>query len=205
MVDTSDKKIEEFKGIHAGRRLFILASGPSLSTHDLSRLERRMVMGLNRSFFAYPETYYHCCMDQRLFDLYPDELSKTRYLFTLEGRPYGVPLKLLGSEGFSDDLEEGVYSGYTISYLALQIAVYLGFSEIIFVGLDLQHQEGNTHFFGKDFHSRNHEDTEFPKMMKMLKYGAEYLANKDVKVLNCSPVTTFEGFPHIDFETAVSL
>ena len=68
--------IGEFKGLHEGKRLFILASGPSLNTHDLSRLERRIVMGLNRSVIAYPDTHYHCVMDHRLFDEFGEELDK---------------------------------------------------------------------------------------------------------------------------------
>ncbi|MCB0330015.1 MAG: hypothetical protein KDD70_10135 [Bdellovibrionales bacterium] len=199
------ERIEQFKGVHAGKRLFILASGPSLQDHDLSRLERRIVMGLNRSFLAYPDTHYHCCMDQRLFDLHEDLMRRTRFLFTLEGRPWGIPMKLLGSEGFSLDLQQGVYSGYTISYLALQVAVYMGFSEVFYVGLDLAHKGGNTHFFGNDFHSRNHETTEFPKMARMLEYGAQVLTDKGIRVCNCSPTSTLDCFERVSFEYAVSL
>ena len=80
-------KISDFKDIHRGKRLFILASGPSLESLDLTPLRRRIVMGLNRSFLAYPDTYYHCAMDGRLFDEYEDLLRKTRYLFILETAP----------------------------------------------------------------------------------------------------------------------
>lgn len=197
--------IEEFKNIHVGKRLFILASGPSLADLDLSKLQRRMVMGLNRSFLVYPDTHYHCCMDHRLFDLYQVEMKKTRYLFTLQNRPFGIPMNLLGSEGFSHDLKEGIYSGYTISYLALQVAVYMGFSEIFYLGLDLKHRAGNTHFFGKDFHSRNHEDTEFPKMKKMLTKGAEEVAKLGIRVYNCSPETDITCFPYVSYAEAIAL
>ncbi len=198
-------KIEDFKGIHAGKRLFILASGPSLGDLDLSLLQRRLVMGLNRSFLVYPETHYHCCMDHRLFDLHSEEMKKTRFLFTLENRPYGIPMKLLGSEGYSHDLTEGIYSGYTISYLALQIAVYMGFSEIFYLGLDLKHRSGNTHFFGQDFHSRNHEDTEFPKMKRMLSSGAKIVEELGVRVYNCSPDTDITCFPYVSYADAIAL
>ena len=99
--------IKQFHNVHFGKRLFILASGPSLATHDLTRLKRRIVMGLNRSVMVYPDTHYHCVMDERLFHEYEADLKKTRYLFTIEGRPWGSPLTLLGSEGFSWDLMEG--------------------------------------------------------------------------------------------------
>lgn len=201
----SEKQIADFKNIHKGKRLFILASGPSLSDLDLSIMSRRIIMGLNRSFLKYPETNYHCMMDTRLFELYPEETARTRYLFTLEGRPAGIPIKLLGSEGFSSDLEEGIYSGYTISYLALQVAAYMGFSEVVYLGLDLKHKDGKTHFFGKDFHSIKHEDTEFPKMIKMLSRGALEMEKLGVKVYNCSPITDLTCFEYISYEDAVAL
>ena len=87
-------------------------------------------MGLNRSFLIWPDSYYHCAFDFRLFDEYPEPLKHVRTLFTLDDRPWGVPLRFLGSHGWSWDLDEGIYSGYTISYFALQLAIYMGFKEI---------------------------------------------------------------------------
>lgn len=199
------KKIEDYKGIHQGKRLFILASGPSLSTLDLTPLSRRIVMGLNRSSLIYPNDQYHVTMDHRLFNDFPDLLQKTRCLFTLEGRPWGIPMKLLGSTGFSWDLAQGIYSGYTVSYLALQLGVYMGFEEIFFLGLDLKHNNGNTHFFGADFRSLTHEKTEFPRMLKMLNFGAKALSDSKVKVYNCSPVSTLTCFPKMSYEDAIAL
>ncbi len=198
-------QILNYKDLHAGKNLFILASGTSLTSHDLSLLRNRMVMGLNRSILIYPAPYYQCVFDHRLFDLYHDALKNVRQLFTLEDRPFGQPIKLLGGEGFSWDMVEGIYSGYTISYFALQLAVYMGFKNIFFLGLDLKHDGPNTHFFGQDPQTINHEKTEFPRMIKMLQYGANALADTDIKVYNCSPVSTLESFPKIDFEDAVAL
>lgn len=199
------KNIADFKNRHEGKRLFILASGPSLSDLDLFPLSRRMVMGLNRSFLIFPETYYHCTMDYRLFEEFETDLKKTRHLFTLEERPWGTPIKLLGAEGFSWDLEKGIYSGYTIAYIAMQIAVYMGFKEIFYLGLDLKNSSKDTHFFGYDYRSKNHETTEFPKMIKMLEYGAEELSNTGVNLFNCSPVSQLEGFSKVSYEYAISL
>ncbi len=196
--------IAEFKNVHDGKRLFVLASGPSLARIDLSRLQRRIVMGLNRSTWAYTDSHYHCTMDQRLFDECADALKATRYLFTLEGRPFGIPLRLLGAEGFSEDLTEGIYSGYTVSYFALQVAIYLGFKEIFYLGLDLKHDAGKTHFFGDDFRSRNHIETEFPRMRRMLTSGAEQAARLGVSVYNCSPDSTLEGMEQMSFDQALA-
>lgn len=196
-------EISEFKNLHDGKNVFILASGPSLAQADLSLLKRRIVIGLNRSSLLFPDTHYHCTMDERLFVEYEEVLRKARYLFTLPGRPFGIPIQFLGSQGFSLDLNEGVYSGYTVSYLALQVAVYMGFKKIFYVGLDLKHDKGQTHFFGKDHVSQNHERTEFPKMIRMLEYGANILSKTDVRVYNCSPVSTLDCFERVSLEWAV--
>ena len=99
-------KISDFKDVHRGKRLFILASGPSLAELDLTPLRRRIVMGLNRSLLAYPDAHYHCVMDERLFVEYEDLLRRTRCLFTLEGRPFGeggAYEKLAGTIHFAFD------------------------------------------------------------------------------------------------------
>jgi hypothetical protein len=199
------KNIRDFKNLHQGKNIFIMASGTSLSLLDLTRLKNRMVMGLNRSVLVYPVPYYHCTMDHRLFEMYPELLKNVRQLFTLEDRPWGMPLKLLGGDGYSFDLEEGIYSGYTISYFALQVAVYMGFKKIFFLGLDLRHSKHATHFFGTDQQTINHEQTEFPRMHKMLNYGAEILASTDIKVYNCSPISTLDCFHKITYEEALAI
>ncbi|MBT3921984.1 MAG: hypothetical protein HOF21_05350 [Nitrospina sp.] len=198
------QQISDYKNLHFGKNIFILSSGPSLADLDLSLLKNKIVMGLNRSTQVFPAPYYQCVFDYRLFDLYQGDYEKVRQLFTLEGRPLGVPLKLLGGEGFSFDLEIGIYSGYTISYFALQVAVYMGFKKIFFLGLDLKHEGPKTHFFGQDPQTVNHEKTEFPKMIKMLNYSTEIMASTDVEVYNCSPISTLECFPKITYQKALS-
>ena len=194
--------ISRFKNLHSEKSLFILASGPSLGKLDLSPLQRRIVMGLNRSFKIYEDSHYHCMMDQRLFEKY-DQLQDHRCVFTLKGRPWGIPLHYLGGEGFSLDLEDGIYTGYTIAYFALQLAVYMGFKKIFYLGLDLSNYGGQTHFFGHDFHSANHNDTEFPRMRAAFQKAKAQLDKLGVDVYNCSMESTLQVFPKITFEEAI--
>lgn len=195
--------IEYFKNLHQNKNCFIICSGPSLENLDLSPLKRRITFGLNRSFMKYPETTYSCAMDQRLFDLYPSELKQSRYLFTLGDKPFGISLNLLGSKGFSNDLMDGIYSGYTVSYFTLQIAKYMGFKRIFFLGLDLKNNMGKTHFFGHDYRSANHENTEFPKMLDSFEYAVKNNFLENIEVYNCSPISKLECFPYVSFEKAL--
>ncbi len=63
----------------------------------------------------------------------------------------------------------------------------MGFKEIVYLGLDLKHHEKKTHFFGADFHSRDHETTEFPKMRRMLERGATTLEGTGIRVFELQP------------------
>lgn len=198
------EKISDFKNLHGSKRVFILCSGPTLAELDLKPLERRLTIGLNRSFMAYHPATYHCVMDHRLYELYKAELEKSRYLFTFEDRPFGIPIKLLGAEGFSWDLEEGIYSGYTVSYYALQLAIYMGFKEIYFLGLDLRNFEKQTHFFGFDHHSDTHEEFAFPKMRQSFERIAPTLKERGIEVFNCSPKSSLECFPFMSYEKAIA-
>ena len=197
--------INQFKNLHGSKHCFIISSGPSLNQLDLEPLSRRLTIGVNRSFKAHAESYYHCAFDYRLFELYPEELKSSRYLFTLDDRPFGIPLKLLGTSGWSWDLEEGIYSGYTISYFALQLAVYMGMKEIYFIGLDLKNTIDKTHFFGRDYNSQNHDTTEYPKMIESFEKIAPILKEKGINVYNCSPDSALKCFPYVDYKEAIKI
>ncbi|MCB9061938.1 MAG: hypothetical protein H6622_10480 [Halobacteriovoraceae bacterium] len=197
--------ITKFKNIHTIKHAFIISSGPSLEDLDLSAMERRICFGLNRSFLKYEKAYYHCVMDERLIEQYPNEFSSQRQLFTIEGRSMGLGLKLLGSEGFSWDLAEGIYSGYTVSYFALQIAIYMGIKEIYFLGLDLKNTENKTHFFGQDYSSLKHDTTEYPKMIRCFEKIAPTLKDRGIRVFNCSKVSSLKCFPYMSYEDAIKL
>ena len=199
------KSISDFKNLHSTKRCFIIASGPSIKDLDLEPLKRRLTIGLNRSFMAFENSYYHCVFDHRLFELHTEELKKSRILFTLEDRAFGIPLTLLGTNGFSWDLEEGIYSGYTISYFALQLAVYMGFKEIFFLGLDLKNDGDNTHFFGHDYNSKNHDNTEYPKMLHSFDKISATLKTRGIKVYNCSKESRLRCFEYMSYEDAIKL
>jgi len=74
-----------------------------------------------------------------------------------------------------------------------------------YLGLDLKNLGNQTHFFGHDFHSANHNNTEFPKLIKMMEYGAQLLSDSGIKIYNCSPIAKLNGIPYIDFNEALFL
>lgn len=49
-----------------------------------------------------------------------------------------------------------------------------------------------------------HETTEFPRMLKMLDFGADILADTDIEVFNCSPDPTLQSFKKTSYSEALA-
>ncbi len=143
-------RLRTFKDIHKGRRAFIIGNGPSLKQTDLSRLENEFTFGLNRIYLLFPElgfstTYFVSINDlvieqcvgelaaltipkfiawhaHRYFKTFPDNLM---FLYTTYTGP-----------GFAPDMTRRVWEGATVTNVALQLAFYMGFEQVILVGVD---------------------------------------------------------------------
>lgn len=158
--------LKRFKDIHKGKRCFIIGNGPSLKMEDLQRLHdyREFSMGCNYIYKAFsrttwrPDYYVTLDLDEsnkeavdglkalNLPEMFvPDKYSMS-YFWREERAGYNQyhtlfvgPLVDFSTEecpGFSADISKGVYNGVNVVYIMLQIAVYMGFSEIYLLGTD---------------------------------------------------------------------
>ena len=116
-----------YRNRHRGKRLFMVASGPSLLDVPVARLRGEITLTINDALLRFPHSQYAAIMDARKLHELHLELLEVEGLFTLKGNSYGTEVPLLGTDGFSLDPEQGAYSGYTTAYFALQIAVFMGF------------------------------------------------------------------------------
>lgn len=55
----SIRRLKELKGIHKGKRAFIIGNGPSLRQTDLSKLKNEFTFGMNRIYLLFPELGFH--------------------------------------------------------------------------------------------------------------------------------------------------
>lgn len=135
--------------MHLKERAVIVCNGPSLNEMDLSFLENETVIGLNKIYLGfekfnfYPQYYVAVnekvlrqsqehikkldCekfLSNRATDLYVEN-ENTHILVT--DKPYAR---------FCEDIERGLNEGWTVTYAALQVAYYMGFSEVVIIGMD---------------------------------------------------------------------
>lgn len=140
--------IQRFKDIHAGGRCVIIGNGPSLKKTDLSLLRSEITFGLNRIYLMFDElgfeTTFHVVVNQLVVEQCADDFKGIKApLFTttpsrefLDGSPNTAYLNKIAGPRFSSDVSHGIWEGATVTYVAMQLAYYMGFAEVVLVGVD---------------------------------------------------------------------
>ncbi len=142
-------RLAALKDRHRGERCFILGNGPSLRQTDLSKLRNEYTFGLNRIYLAFPEmgfeTTYYLCVNDLVVEQTSDDIQRltmprfvtTRALRYLcpEENLFFLYATYTGAK-FQKDIRFRMWEGATVTYMALQTAFYLGFSEVILIGVD---------------------------------------------------------------------
>lgn len=149
--------LNALKDKYKGQRCFVLGNGPSLSKEDVEKLKGEITFASNRIYKMFEVTdwrpTYFCLSDEAVAQ--PEdckELSKLNcdFKFYLSEGYYAVKKikgnscyihswwqrKYLYNPDFSLNLKKGIYSIATVTYVMLQIAVWMGFSEIYLLGCD---------------------------------------------------------------------
>ena len=151
VANINKKKIRKFKDIHKGERCVIIGNGPSLKAMDLSVLKGEVTFGMNRIYLLFDripfEPTYFVSINELVLRQYSGEISQltmpkfinwnTRANFDLTDKSI-IFLKdsLKLTDEFSTDLSGKIFSGGTVTFVAMQIAYYMGFDKVILIGVD---------------------------------------------------------------------
>ncbi len=158
-LSNSSKKIKTLKNKHSGERCFIIGNGPSLTPEDLNLIKDETTFASHRIFniFELTEwrpTYYigqdvtllkeisqhakNVVADYKFLtiqvqDIYKSIFNDAIYFFLRSTNFYPNLPK------FSTDASRQLYEGYSVTYGAIQLAVYMGFKEIYLLGVDFNY------------------------------------------------------------------
>jgi hypothetical protein len=144
-------RLKSLEGQHTHQRCFIIGNGPSLARMDLALLSGETTFGLNRIYLLFDRikfipTYY-VCVNELVLEQFSHEIQRLpmprflnwnrRSLFDA-GDPgvLFVRPRLSLQDYFSRDITGSISGGGTVTFAAMQIAYYLGFQEIILIGVD---------------------------------------------------------------------
>jgi len=134
---------------HSGERCVLVANGPSLNRMDLSFLRGETVIGLNKIFLGFRKFHfyprYYVSVNRKVLEQSAEAIARLNCVKFISDRADG----LLAEDAltyrinttrapyrFCHDISQGVHEGWTVTYAALQIAYYLGFSEVVVIGMD---------------------------------------------------------------------
>jgi hypothetical protein len=146
--------LQNYRDLHKGKRAFIIGNGPSLREMDLSLLKDEITFGLNRIYLLFPQlgftTNYLVSVNELVLEQCSTEiesLSLPRFI-TWRARQWfgeaaGRPKELLfldtdytGVENFSGEATGRIFEGFTVTYVALQLAFFMGIEEAVLIGVD---------------------------------------------------------------------
>ena len=147
-VDTRSR-LKEFRDINKGKRCFIIGNGPSLRKTDLTKLENEFTIGMNRIYLMFPELGFETSYYLSVNDLVIEQCAADIQALTMprfiswRSRQWLKPQPDLfflyttyTGPGFNPDAADRLWEGGTVTYVALQLAFFLGFSQAILIGVD---------------------------------------------------------------------
>jgi hypothetical protein len=136
---------------HWGQRCFIIGNGPSLRETDLGRLKEAATFSLNRGYLLFERigapTTYHVTVNPLVVEQWSGEILRlpcTKFLTwnRRHGFPKDADLIYIGGPmsdprpRFSTDVTRELWVGATVTFVAMQLAYYLGFQQAILIGVD---------------------------------------------------------------------
>ena len=144
------KRLRNFKDLHEGARCFIIANGPSLARTDLRPLKAETTFGMNRIYLNFKEmgfqTSYYLAINELVLNQFAGEiayLGMPKFLNWNQRKRFRevndlnyLRLKLGFHDTFISDISRPLCSGGTVTFAALQVAFYMGFQQVVLVGLD---------------------------------------------------------------------
>lgn len=167
----NERRLAHLRGIHTGRKAFIIGTGPSLRSSDLDRLHGELTFASNKIFLAFDRTDW-----RPTYYLAEDGLSveaATPYFSALDGVTKLFPFRrraLVGDlkdtlffnsvwrpfypklPGFGTNAVRAMFWGGTVTYTLIQFAIYTGIREMYLIGVDFSYpgctvpQQGNEAF-----------------------------------------------------------
>jgi len=151
LANDNRRRLAGYHDIHCGQRCFIMANGPSLGAMDLRALAGEFTISMNRAYILYSQwgftPSYYVCINELVLEQFADDISQLnmprfvnfnrRHCFAgASNEPMYLRVGLGLADRFRGDISGTVSSGGTVTFACLQLAYFMGFTEVILIGLD---------------------------------------------------------------------
>jgi hypothetical protein len=224
-----DESFMKFKNIHKGQRAFVLGNGPSLREISIPKIRDEITFCSNRIYLSFREWGFHfkyyAIQNPIIIDHWQQELAglpedlikffpdTDRSIFNSENSfflKFNFP-KTDAENVVTDEPKVFTY-GKSVTYLLLQLAVFMGCDPIVMVGMDHEWIPENNGHDGKLYCRKNYhfspryenglERQPIPNsdgMVEDYERVKKWTEKHERTILNASQGTRLNVFPIIDF------
>lgn len=164
------QRLALLKNTHRGERCFIIGNGPSLRTEDLEKLKHEFTFAANRIYEIFPRTTWrptvYSVVDPDFLNAESENVLRVScdilllpFCFVHSGQQQ-LNVQMIriwvGAKCFDvnytapwvdqsayipEDLSLGFSEGRTVTFIAIQMALYMGFNEIYLLGVDFNYSK----------------------------------------------------------------
>ncbi|MBU9725207.1 6-hydroxymethylpterin diphosphokinase MptE-like protein [Diplocloster modestus] len=234
-IQTEQSRIRELKDTYKGKRCFVICTGPSLNIDDLELIKDEYTFAMNSISLLFDKTdfrpSFYGCIDEGVFEKMKDSIMKydspnTKVFISGRLRKYldsGLPSYWYNVScnvayhtydrwfrnkfwcKFSDNAVRGTYDMYSVTHFLIQIAAYMGFSEVYLVGADCNFPKGGKIHFIEHGIPDTTIDTARERNICGYEEIRRYTQTHDLKVYNATRGGMLETFNRVNLDTLISL
>jgi hypothetical protein len=217
-------RIIKLKNMYKGKRIFIIGGGPSINNMDLSLLNNEYTIVVNRGFLLKDKGLKHATMygisDENSITEYGNKIDPSYADLFCSFRSVAFPFKantvqfpavkhirkvrnMMDGE-FQLNAVEPLAGSFTVVLYMLQVAVWMGFKEIYFIGIDNNFgSKKNLHWY-KDStqEQKNMESWNFnPSESNNIAFKNAYniLKMKGVNIYNAGIGGELNSIPRVEY------
>jgi len=145
----SVQRLQGYRNKYLGERCFIIGNGPSLHDTNLKKLKNEYTFGMNRIYLAFPEMGFLTSFFVSINDLViqqtavdiqqlnlPRFISWRSHRWLQPSQDLYFLYTTYTEPRFSTKATGRLWEGATVTYIALQLAYYFGFNEVVLIGVD---------------------------------------------------------------------
>lgn len=229
--------IRGLKNRYKGQRCFIIGNGPSLRISDLNKISNEITFGTNRIYSLFDKTEwrpsFYVAIDNNVLKDNREEINKveaSHKFINVTAKAYGINSEnttfinmfgpylikpyLYETKKVCGDVSKAFTLSYSVTGVAMELAVYMGFKEIYLIGIDhnysnyidkngIYHSDDSVKdYFGslktKSYTIQYRDATE-----SYYKAFREYSELYNIKIYNATRGGRLEVFERIDLDKVV--
>ncbi len=235
-IRENERRLSALRNREVGKRIFILGNGPSLLKTDVDKLSDEVSIASNAVFLLFKEksyrpTYYtieDCLVAedrakeasalQGMWKIFPEDVR--RYIPADRNTVYVNFIRnSKAPPRFSENCTRAVYWGGTVTFLNLQLAAFLGASQIYLIGFDHDYAPPSAHdevdgvVITSATRDQNHFDPRYfgpgyrwhdPRVDRMedsYRLAKDVLASRGIQIFNATAGGKLEVFERVEFDS----